>query len=53
MLGAGPSGLRNRSYALVDQLRSLDKQRVRKLYGLIAEAELHAIEEGVRLYLSL
>lgn len=53
MLGAGPSGLRNRSFALVDQLRSLDKQRVRRLYGVISPGELHSLEEGLRLYLAL
>ena len=52
-LDPGPSGLRNRSYALVDQLRSVDKQRVVKLYGLISPEELHTLDEGIRLYLSL
>ena len=53
VLEPGPSGLRNRSFALIDQLRSLDKQRVRKLYGVISPAELRSLEEGLRLYLSL
>jgi mRNA interferase MazF len=52
-LEAGSSGLLHRSWALVDQLRSLDKQRVRKLYGSVSSAELLAIEEGLRLYLAL
>lgn len=52
-LEPGPSGLRNRSYALVDQIRSLDKLRVKKLYGVISPAELRCIEEGLRQYLSL
>jgi len=53
MLEAGSGGLRSRSFALVDQLRSLDKQRVRKLYGSISQAELHSLEEGLRLFLAL
>jgi len=52
-LSAGESGLRNTSYALIDQLRSVDKRRVRKLYGNISPIELHALEDGLRLFLSL
>ena len=53
MLEAGSGGLRNRSFALVDQIRALDKQRVRKLYGRISPSELRSIEDGLRLYLAL
>ena len=52
-LSAGESGLRNTSYALIDQLRSVDKRRVRKLYGNISPLELQALEDGLRLFLSL
>lgn len=47
------SGLRKTSHALVDQIRSVDKRRVRKIYGRVSERELMAIDEGLRLYLGL
>jgi mRNA-degrading endonuclease toxin of MazEF toxin-antitoxin module len=37
----------------VDQLRSIDKQRIRRRYGQVNEAELAAIDAGLRLYLGL
>jgi mRNA-degrading endonuclease toxin of MazEF toxin-antitoxin module len=37
----------------VDQLRSIDKQRIRRGYGHVSEAELAAVEAGLRLYLGL
>jgi mRNA interferase MazF len=49
----GSSGLTKPSYALVDQLRSIDKQRIRRRYGQLTEAELVAIDAGLRLYLGL
>ena len=52
-LAPGPSGLRKTSFALVDQLRSVDKRRVRRVFGQVAETELHAIETGLFLYLGL
>ena len=48
-----PTGLTKLSYALVDQLRSIDKQRIRRRYGQVSEAELAAIDAGLRLYLGL
>ena len=52
-LSHGPSGLRRTSYALVDQVRSLDKRRVRRVFGRISESELEAIDGGLLLYLGL
>ena len=52
-LEPGGSGLRKVSWALVDQLRSVGKRRTRRVYGHISEEELEAIDEGLRLYLSL
>jgi len=52
-LRAGESGLRKTSYALVDQVRSIDKRRVRRHYGHIVPAELTRIDDGLRLYLGL
>lgn len=47
------SGLRRRSWALVDQLRSVDKRRVRRVFGRVAEEELRAIDQGLELFLGL
>lgn len=52
-LGAGSGGLRRESWALVDQVRSIDKRRVRQVYGQIEAQELDGIDEGLRLYLGL
>lgn len=52
-LEAGSSGLRETSYALIDQLRSVDKRRVRRIYGTVSTAELSAIDQGLRLFLGL
>lgn len=49
----GPSGLRQPSWALVDQLRSVDKRRVIKKFGLISSDELADIDDGIRLFLDL
>jgi mRNA interferase MazF len=52
-LAPGPSGLNKPSTALVDQLRSIDKQRIRKRYGQVSPQELEAIDAGLCLYLGL
>lgn len=52
-LQPGPSGLRKSSFAMIDQLRSIDKQRVVRVYGRLSEQELLAVDEGLRLYLGL
>lgn len=52
-LEAGESGLRKTSYALVDQVRSIDKRRVRRRFGEIAATEPARIDDGLRLYLGL
>lgn len=52
-LAPGPSGLTKPSTALVDQLRSIDKQRIRKRYGHVSPQELEAIDAGLCLYLGL
>jgi len=52
-LGAGSGGLRQRSFALLDQIRTVDKRRVRRVFGKIALAELAAIDAGLRLLLGL
>ena len=49
----GESGLLKPSHALVDHLRSVDKRRVRRVFGQISTAEVEALDEGLRLYLGL
>lgn len=52
-VGEGPSGLTKASYALTDQVRSLDKRRVRRWFGRISGEEMRAVDEGLALYLGL
>ena len=52
-LAPGASGLSKPSTALVDQVRSIDKQRIRRRYGRVSSAELEAIDNGLCLYLGL
>jgi mRNA interferase MazF len=47
------NGLRKESYALVDQLRSVDKRRVRTIFGGISPDELAAIDQGLALFLGI
>ncbi len=49
----GPSGLRQPSWALIDQLRSVDKRRVTRIFGEVTPDELAAIDEGIQLFLGL
>ena len=53
MLSPGRSGLRESSFALIDQLRSVDKRRVVRIYGSVTTVELNAINLGMELYLGL
>lgn len=52
-LRPGDSGLRQPSWALVDQLRTVDKRRVSRVFGVITADELAAIDDGIRLFLGL
>ena len=52
-LRPGKSGLLRLSHALVDHLRSVDKRRVRRVFGRISAAELEALDDGLSLYLGL
>jgi mRNA interferase MazF len=52
-LQPGRSGLRKMSWALIDQIRSVDKRRVLQLFGHISKEELGSIDEGLRLFLGL
>jgi mRNA interferase MazF len=52
-LTPGGSGLTKRSYVLIDHLRSVDKRRVRRVFGQLAPDELSAVEDGLALFLGL
>ena len=53
VLDSKTTGLRLRSYALVDQIRCIDKRRITRLFGRISTKELNAIERGLKLFLGL
>jgi mRNA interferase MazF len=52
-LAPGKSGLAKRSFALIDHLRSVDKRRVRRVFGELAPHEIAAIDEGLAAFLGL
>jgi mRNA interferase MazF len=52
-LAAGTSGLTKPSCALVDHLRSIDKRRIRRLFGQVSSSELAGIDQGLELFLGL
>ncbi len=53
VLHPGRSGLAKVSTALVDHLRSIDKRRVRAVFGRIADEELRAVDDALRAFLGL
>jgi mRNA interferase MazF len=52
-LSPGKCGLAKTSYALIDHLRSIDKRRIRRVFGRIDDGELSAIDQGLELFLGL
>ncbi len=52
-LAPGPSGLAKQSFALIDQVPSIDKRRVRRAYGELTREEIAAIDEGLAVFLGL
>ncbi|MBZ5724700.1 MAG: type II toxin-antitoxin system PemK/MazF family toxin [Acidobacteriia bacterium] len=52
-IAPGQSGLTKSSFALIDQLRSIDKRRVRRVFGELAREEIAAIDEGLAAFLGL
>ncbi len=52
-LRPGDSGLRKPSWALVDQLRAIDRRRVSQVFGVISHTELAAVDDGLLLFLGL
>ena len=49
----GESGIVKRSYALIDQLRCVDKRRIRRLFGVVSPDEMDALDDGLMLFLGL
>jgi mRNA interferase MazF len=52
-LSPGKSGLTKTSFALIDQLRSIDKRRIRRVFGRVTRDELTAVDQGLALFLGL
>jgi len=52
-LAPGESGLTKKSFALIDQLRSIDKRRIRRVFGELAREEMAAIEDGLLVFLGI
>lgn len=52
-LSPGKSGLTKRSYALIDHLRSIDKRRIRRVFGHVTKDELVSVDQGLELFLGL
>ncbi|GIW09424.1 MAG: hypothetical protein KatS3mg061_0481 [Dehalococcoidia bacterium] len=53
MLQPGRSGLAKTSYTIIDHLRSVDKRRIRCVFGVVPASELDALDEGLVLFLGL
>jgi mRNA interferase MazF len=52
-LAAGIGGLRKESFVLIEQVRSIDKRRLVRVYGTIGATALSAVDQGLALYLGL
>jgi hypothetical protein len=52
-LALGKSGLAKKSFAPIDHLRSVDKRRVRGVFGELAHAEISPLYEGLTVFLGL
>jgi mRNA interferase MazF len=52
-LAPGRSGLAKPSCALIDHVRSIDKRRIRRMFGQVSAAELASIAQGLELFLGL
>jgi len=52
-LTPGSSGLTKPSFVLVDHVRSIDKRRIRRVFGQVSPTELANIDQGLELFLGL
>jgi mRNA interferase MazF len=53
LLAPGQSGLAKTSFALIDQLRSIDKRRIRRVFGELPREDVAVIDDGLTLFLGL
>jgi mRNA interferase MazF len=53
VVAEGTSGLRQPSWALADQVRSVEKRRVLRVVGRVSDTELTAIDQALALHLGL
>ena len=53
LLQPGRSGLAKTSYALIDHLRSADKRRIHRVFGVVSTREIEALDDGLALFLGL
>ena len=49
----GQSGLARKSCGLIDHLRSIDKRRIRRVFGELAPEEIAAVDEGLAVFLGM
>jgi mRNA interferase MazF len=52
-LSPGTSGLMKTSYALIDHVRSVDKRRIRRVFGRVTNDELALVDQGLELFFGL
>lgn len=52
-LSPGTNGLTKTSFALIDHIRSIDKRRIRRVFGRLTQVELAAVDLGLELFLGL
>ncbi len=52
-LAAGSGGLTKPSFALVDHIRSIDKRRIRRMFGQVSPSEIASIDQGLELFLGI
>ena len=53
LIPAGEGGLTQASKALLDQIRSIDKQRLKKRLGTIGSERMTAVDQAIRISLSV
>ncbi|AXC11472.1 Programmed cell death toxin YdcE [Acidisarcina polymorpha] len=53
LIRKGDGGLKKDSYALCDQVRVVDQQRFRGVYGTLAPANMSAVDQALRVSLGL
>ena len=52
-LAQGSGGLTKQSFVLVDHIRSIDKRRIRRVFGQVTASELANIDQGLEIFLGL